>query len=458
MSNQEDRELLRDYLEHHSEQAFAELVRRYVNLVYSTAFRLTEQSQMAEDVTQSVFIRLARKAASLKEANALPGWLYRTARHVSLSALRAENRRRTRETTAMQMIELQNNPLDAWKGIAPVLDEAMDCLDRREQNVIIWHFFEGRNLREVGAMLGVTDEAARKRVSRTLEKLWLLLAKEGVHVAPGLLAPVLLENTIRAAPSHLAADVTVASMQTAVKGSALLFLLKFIQIMKITKSTAIATSIIALILSLSLAVWWNSPSASPTPSAKLAEKQPKLSAAVEVPKLPAGELAVSTALPQQNPQSNSSLKIDPSPSAPAIAPDINQSPADMSRTGRQLYGKKLAKVLVDYMNSNNAQLPADPQAYLKSTGVLREEYQFDVLLAGFVPAVASPDNVILLVEHEAFMLDDGVVWGKTYVFADGHAETFVSSDGDFGPLERVSGIAPGSAIRTKPPEVSTEYR
>src|SRR5258706_2092784 len=115
----EDLQLLREYAEHRSERAFTELVKRHMNFVYSTALRLVNECQLAEDVTQMVFIRLARKAGSLRNGTVLTGWLYRTAQFVAQTAQRSDWRRRKRENLAMQFSQLNRNSEFVWKEGAP---------------------------------------------------------------------------------------------------------------------------------------------------------------------------------------------------------------------------------------------------------------------------------------------------------------------------------------------------
>src|SRR5688572_21765701 len=130
----EDSELLRDYAERRSEQAFTELVQRHIDFVYSTALRLVNERQLAEDVAQMVFIRLARKAGSLREGTILTGWFYRTTQFIAQTAQRAEWRRRKREGLAMQLSEVNQDGDSVWKEVAPLLEEAMGQLRQSDQD------------------------------------------------------------------------------------------------------------------------------------------------------------------------------------------------------------------------------------------------------------------------------------------------------------------------------------
>src|SRR5688572_27676815 len=143
-------QLLREYAEHRAERAFTELVQRHIDFVYSTALRLVGESQLAEDVTQMVFIRLARKAGSLRGGTVLTGWLYRTTQFTAQTARRSDWRRRKRESLAMQFSELDRDREPVWKEVAPLLEEAMGQLRQADQDAVLLRFFAGKSLREVG--------------------------------------------------------------------------------------------------------------------------------------------------------------------------------------------------------------------------------------------------------------------------------------------------------------------
>src|ERR1700733_11714401 len=157
----DDMELVRQYAAHQSESAFAALVSRHANLVYSASLRVVRDPQLAEEVTQAVFIILARKAGSLDAKTILPGWLYRAAGYTSQSALKGEYRRQRREQEAYMQSILDEAGTDAaWKQMSPLLEEAMLRLGQTDRDALVLRFFEGRSLNEVGAALGASEEAA----------------------------------------------------------------------------------------------------------------------------------------------------------------------------------------------------------------------------------------------------------------------------------------------------------
>ena len=164
--------LLRDYDRQGSEDAFAELVQRHVNLVYSVALRHVGIAAHAEEITQAVFVILARKAASLRPDTILEGWLHETTRLTALRFLRGERRRQFREQEAYMQSTLQESDrCAAWNQLAPLLDEAMSRLGKKDRDAVMLRFFKDKSLREVAAALKVNEAAAQKRVLRAVEKL-----------------------------------------------------------------------------------------------------------------------------------------------------------------------------------------------------------------------------------------------------------------------------------------------
>jgi len=241
-----DLELLREYAEHHSERAFTELVSRHLNLVHSTALRVVGEAHLAQDVAQMVFLDLARKAGSLPRGTALPGWLYRSAWLSAASVLRAARRREERERKALEMAAIDASGASVWETLAPCLDEAMSQLDSGDQDALVLRFFDGCGLREVGQTLGLSEDAAQKRVSRALERLRGILARRGVKVSAGVLAPTLAANAVQAAPAGLASIIVGAAFAKAAAPAGLGFL--FDKAMRLTTPRAAAlTALVGLL-------------------------------------------------------------------------------------------------------------------------------------------------------------------------------------------------------------------
>jgi RNA polymerase sigma factor (sigma-70 family) len=221
----DDLTLLREYARRHSEEAFAALVSRYLNLVYSVALRQVRDPHLAGEITQTVFIILARKVNSLGPKTILSGWLCRTARYASANALTIQRRRQHREQEAhMQSIlnEAANEPVhdEIWHQIAPLLDGALEQLGQKDHDAVVLRFFEGRNFKEVGAALGASEDAAKMRVNRALEKLRKYFTKQGVSSTTAIIAGAISTNSVQVAPVALAKSVTAVALAKGTAASA----------------------------------------------------------------------------------------------------------------------------------------------------------------------------------------------------------------------------------------------
>lgn len=204
-----DWELIQQYVQQGSESAFAELVKRYIDLVHAAGIRQTGDRELAEEVAQAVFLLLARKAGSFRRSVILPAWLLHTTRFVAARAFRGEQRRQRREQQAFAMDQLSSSGQD-WPQIAPVLDEALARLNGTDRNALVLRFFQDKPLQEVGTALGISEAAAKKRVSRALDRLRAVLDRRGVKVSAGTLAAAFAGNVLEAAPSSLTARITAA--------------------------------------------------------------------------------------------------------------------------------------------------------------------------------------------------------------------------------------------------------
>jgi RNA polymerase sigma factor (sigma-70 family) len=211
----EDAELLRRYAEDKSEQAFAELVQRHLGLVYGCALRrVGGDRHLAEEVAQQVFADVARHAMVLAWRPVLAGWLFTSARFAAAKAMRAARRRVAREQEAYLMHELSHDdtaPVD-WERTRPVLDDAIAELNERDREAILLRFFEARDFSTIGAKLNLSDNAARMRVERALEKLRACLERHGVTSTAAAVATVLSQQAGVAMPAGLAANVTTAAL------------------------------------------------------------------------------------------------------------------------------------------------------------------------------------------------------------------------------------------------------
>ena len=215
MHDQSDAQLLRAYAERGAEAAFAEIVARHTDLVYSAALRQVCSPDLARDVTQSVFTDLARKAREvsfkLSPEASLVGWLYRGTRFAARDLYRNETRRTQRERQAMEQLHPAPETPPDWEHLRHVLDDAMSELDDSDRDAVLLRYFKNHDLRTVGAALGISDDAAQKRVSRAVERLREFFAKRGVTVGASGLAVVISTNAVQAAPVGLALTISTAA-------------------------------------------------------------------------------------------------------------------------------------------------------------------------------------------------------------------------------------------------------
>jgi RNA polymerase sigma factor (sigma-70 family) len=213
-----DAQLLRDYAERGAEAAFAEIVARHTDLVYSAALRQVYSPDLARDVIQSVFTDLARKArtvsANLSPEASLIGWLYRGTRFAARDLYRNETRRTQRERQAMEQLHPALETTPDWEQLRPVLDDAMSELDDTDRDAVLLRYFKNHDLHTVGATLGISDDAAQKRVTRAVERLREFFAKRGVTVGASGLAIVISANAVQAAPVGLALIISTAAALT----------------------------------------------------------------------------------------------------------------------------------------------------------------------------------------------------------------------------------------------------
>ena len=246
----DSQQLLADYVKDGSEKVFRELVTRYVDLVYSAAVRLTNgDTHLAEDVSQTVFADLARMARTLSKGVMLGGWLHRHTCFVAAKTMRTERRRQLRERQAVEMNTQPDHSAANLALVAPILDDAINQLGSEDRAAILLRFFEQNDFRAVGETLGSNEDAARKRVTRALDKLQVLLKNRGVAFSAAGLATALSAQAVTAAPAGLAMSISGAALASAAtSGSTALTVLK---IMSMTK---LKVGIIGAIVAAAIAV------------------------------------------------------------------------------------------------------------------------------------------------------------------------------------------------------------
>ena len=265
----DDMELLREFATSNSQPAFATLVQRHINLVYSVALRRLGNAHEAEEVTQAVFVILAKKAGSLRAGTILSGWLYQTAQLTSANFQRAAFRRQRREQEAYMQFTQESEPDRSWQQLSPLLEEAMTRLGKDERDAVVLRFFENRTIREVAAALGLQEAATQKRVNRATDKMRKHFLRRGLQVSTTALLASIGANAVQAAPAGLISTVatTAAVKTTVVSGSTLTLIKSTLKIMAWTKAktAVVATVIVACAATTAVVVQQQKPSSPVAP-------------------------------------------------------------------------------------------------------------------------------------------------------------------------------------------------
>jgi RNA polymerase sigma factor (sigma-70 family) len=216
-----DWQLLKNYAVNNSEEAFRALVQRYAGMVYHAALRQTGNPHAAEEAAQVVFIALAQKADRIPRQATLYGWLFRATRFAVLNQARKNaNRERREQETLVMHPTLQPNEADStWERIMPHLNDALEGLSAADRELVMIRFFGNKTYKDVAEALGVSEETARKRLSRAIERLREIFARRGVVASALALAAALAAHGAQAAPSEVAASWARLAMAKAAAGA-----------------------------------------------------------------------------------------------------------------------------------------------------------------------------------------------------------------------------------------------
>jgi RNA polymerase sigma factor (sigma-70 family) len=468
----DDGTLLRQFLETGSESAFAELVQRYFPLVHSAAQRqVGGDSERAQDVAQSVFTELARKARTLTGRRCLAGWLYNTARFMALRESRSELRRAQRERAFLIMPnDSTESALDlAWKEIRPIIDEVMLELDERDRQAVILRFFQNHSLADISAMLQTTENAARMRVERALEKLRLRLSRRGIKSSAAVLGAALTTCAVSSTTPMQAALVIGPALGAAAAGtlSGSLSLLSFMTSTQLKLGMAglaligVTTGFVTLQASKQRLV--SELAAQKAETRHLAEqleqaalRAPEPDRRDEVEEL-ARLRAEVTQLRAERRRQQANAAIDPSPAqnaqTAAITPEQNREFAENLGIAKMTLAKTWGMALASYAHANNGQMPDgldEAQAYFPDlpkelTAVLglSSADDFEIVFHGRLSDLPQPERIIIVRDKEAFAVQADGSALRTYLFADGHSEVHRAPNGDFSAWEQEH-MAPGS--------------
>lgn len=260
-----DRRLLDRFVSNESEDDFRELVRRHVALVHSVALRHTDNAHHAQDITQVVFMILARKARSLGPKVVLSGWLYHTARLTAANLRRSEMHRAHREREASMEYLTESETENVWSELVPVLDAGMARLRASERDAVVLRYFENKSLREVAMALGVEERAAQRRVSRSIEKLRSFFRKRGIVLTAGAIVAAVSAKSVEAAPMHLGVSLTANSLRQTASATLQQLVQATLRRMLWPKLQSAGAGVLALSITASL-VATHHPTRAPAPS------------------------------------------------------------------------------------------------------------------------------------------------------------------------------------------------
>ncbi len=463
----EDAELLGRYAREHSEGAFTELVRRHLDLVYSAALRLAGGDvPEAQDLTQQVFSELARQANRLTRHPALVGWLYTTTRRMASRARRTERRRTAREQEANLMNEILREPAPQpdWDRLRPLLEEVMHQLGETDRLAVLLRFFQSKSLREVGEVLGLSENAARMRVERALDKVRAQLARKGVTSSTAALGVMLAGHAVAAAPASLAVSIPAAALAgAAVETGTTLTLLKLMAMTKIKTAVISAVVVAGVATSLVLQQQAQARLREVDDSARQqADRLAQLS--IDNERL-SNQLAQAAESPREGQLDNlQKLRAEAAklraqtnemtallaenrrlrtPPPTAQAPPKTPLQAKEELMNKMNFSRQVVLAFIMHANDHEGQFPTNFDqampylggAHFADTNITTD--QFDITYQGSWQAITNPASVIVLREKQANPPNSpGGKWNKAYGFADGHVEIHAEADGNFDAWEQ----------------------
>ncbi|MHB1768365.1 MAG: RNA polymerase sigma factor [Phycisphaerae bacterium] len=199
-----------------------QLIARHLDWVYSLCRRSVRDAELAEDVTQDVFLILIKKAARLPHGASMSGWIFNTVCYCCNNAVRNQRTRRRHELAATQM---RSEPAATEapmrdEELIPLLDEQIARLSKADRTALLLRYYECRSLREVGDVLGISEEAAKKRVQRAVEKLRTRMTRKLIPLGAEALTAILADKLVQPAPAKLTAAILAHASHEAVATAA----------------------------------------------------------------------------------------------------------------------------------------------------------------------------------------------------------------------------------------------
>jgi RNA polymerase sigma factor (sigma-70 family) len=464
VNSRTDRELLREYVEQDAQEAFAEIVGRYIDFVYSVAIRMVMNRQHAEDVTQAVFVVLACQARQLVERPVLSGWLHRTTQNLAAKIVRTEVRRRAREQEAatMQLDTPESEP--DWEHIAPFLDDAISDLSDADRDALTLRFFERRTARELGERLGLSEEAAQKRVTRALERLRGVFAKRGPIISSTALAGAISLQAVQAAPFGLAATVIASTCAAATTGISTLGILKLMASTKLKVSLA---SLVAAGMAGTLVLQHQT---NDRLQSQLASLQSQLAEAKSAPppaamqgdtdelarlraehsellrlRAEAGRLLQNQVEVTRLESENARLRASQQSNREA-QPEQGDQTAEVFKTianARMNYVTGWFYAFISFAQKNGLKIPETfeqaaefyPEKWASVMSAF-DQNKFEIVYRGSLEDIPETARTIIVREKAPFANPSKAGYLRTYLFADGHSELHSSPDGNFEAWEK----------------------
>lgn len=452
----DDRQLLARFADDGSETAFGELVERHVALVYSAALRQTGgDTHLAQDVAQLVFTDLARKARALSENVLLPGWLHRATIFAARQILRGERRRRAREQEAVTMNAIQSEAgNNDWNQIRPLLDQALDRLDKTDRDALLLRFFEQQSLAQVGAKLGSNEDAARKRVNRALEKLRAILAGHGVTTTAAALSSAIPTHAIQTVPAGLAATLTKASFSAAGTGVHISWLNRLG-----TNQIKFAVCVLFVAGLASFLVFrqqheFNLHAENESSAMQQPLPQPPARNAAFSINLPATAGAGFTAMVASNEPVDLPVEVEVLSDNGAGAPKsvAKVQPLQTAQRGGRVIREsqvmiQVSQACINYAMDHQLQFPTslDQAAPYLTTDLTMDEVKSDCVIAfqGSMADITYPERTVVIMGKESWQGLDGQ-WMKAYGFANGKGGVCFREQNDFSVFESRHTIPPSN--------------
>ena len=418
-----DLELLARYTGEKAEDAFAEIVRRHLDLVYSTALRQVRSPQLAEEVAQATFLSLASDANRLTPDTILAAWLYRVAHRTAANVVRREARRQLREQIATEMNAINATAAD-WTHIEPMLDEAMHALDETDRAAVLLRYFENKSLRDVGTTLGTSENAAQKRLGRAVERLREFFAKRGITVGASGLIVVLSANAVQAAPVGLAVTISTA---TALAGTTLLTTTtatvgKAIAMTTLQKAlVAVALTVVGSAITLIVYEWPKPPSTTALAPAAPVGSEPFLHKAAEYAAFPYAK-GFPLVLPGSITGSAVVLDLDGDGKLEIAVPCVGRLPQHYNRYDRELHPSPSLAGQIFAFRADGSTYPNFPMVIRDAA--FRQRWERLDWHWNFSPSVADTDK----------NGTDELIVGGHVLFGDGMHETLSDNQEPYGSV------------------------